>query len=240
MRYALYEEIAYFQLTYIDCNKSTALEDNILSIELLPNNQVITVNDFEFLYGASEEAFDIKTVNILCNIINIGETEINQVLFHMQNGKDYIWNIGSIKIEVVDLLQHDYISLGYRAFVESQLDRYYFVLNSNIDSAINLASLEYTMPTGLLTYTLVGSKSQTEESDDGQNTNILRPNESRLFTYSLKYSQYGECDFFIFKPFLKYEMNNSSYIMPLDFCIYSGYFTEDVINLIMRNPYLES
>ncbi len=242
MGYALYEEMAYFQFTYIDYNKSTALEDNVLSVELLPNNQVITVNDFEFLYGSSEKVFDIKTVNILCNIIKSGDTEINQILFHMQNGKEYIWNIGSIIIEVVDLPQHDYVSLGLRAFVESQLDRYYFVLNNKTKDIINLTSLEYTMPTGLLTYTLTGSKSQTEVSNDEQNTSmdLLQANESRLFTYSLKYTQYGECDFFVLKPFLKYELNDSSYTMPLDFCIYSGYFTEDVINLIMENPYIQS
>jgi hypothetical protein len=242
MGYALYEEKSNLQFSYLNYNKSTVFEDSIKSIELLPVNQIITVDSFDFRDGTSSEECDIRTLDIRFNIVNTGSTEVQQLIFHMQNGKDYIWDIGSIKIEVADLPRANNMTLGVRSFVSSDFDLYYFILNNETVNNIRLTSLEYSMPKGILDYVLSYSKLQVDgsEADQSDSKNLLMENESRLFWYSIEYTQYGECDFFILKPFLKYEMNNSSYTMPLDFCIYSGYFTEDVINLIMENPYIKN
>ncbi len=242
MGYALYEEKSLLQFSYLNYNKSTVFEDSIKSIELLPGNQTIAVDSFDFHDGTSSEELDIRTLNINFNIVNTGSIEVQQLLFHTQNGKDYIWDIGSIKIEVVDLPRENNMTLGVRSFVSEYFDLYYFIMNNETANDIRLTSLEYSMPEGILNYVLSYSKLQVDgsEADQSDSKNLLMANESRLFWYSFEYTQYGECDFFILKPFLKYEMNNSSYTMPLDFCIYSGYFTDDVIALIKENPYTQN
>jgi hypothetical protein len=240
--YALYEERGQLQLSYVNYNKSSAFEDSILSVELLPGNQIITVDNFSFLDGPSSKILDIRTIDIDFNIINTGSTDINKLLFHMKNGKDYIWDIGSIQMEVVDLPQYKHLTLGVRSFVASDFDNYFFILNNGTSDKIRLISLEYSMPKGTLAYNLKDSRSQTEESAAGQNTDLdlLMANESRMFKYSLEYTQYGECDYFIFKPLLKYELDASLYSMPLDFCIYSSNFTEEVMVQIKKNHYLQN
>ena len=152
----------------------------------------------------------------------------------MDSGVERTWDIGSIRMDVVELPRYQHVTLGIRQFVDSRFDEYYFSLVNGTSDVVKLRDLEYSMPEGVLVHTLKASAPSTSK-DRETDQSLLMVNESRMFRYSLEFTEYGQCYFFIFKPFLRYEVGTRIYTMPLDYAIYSSDFDDEVIDFIKEN-----
>ena len=133
--YALFEGKGHLGIPYLNYDKSKEFENSIASVKLLPTNQVIDISNYSILQGSSSEELDIRTIYIYYNLIGTVVTDINQILISMNNGVTYTWSIGSIRIEVVDLVDYSHFNLGVRQFVSSHIDEYFFTLWTRFSNA---------------------------------------------------------------------------------------------------------
>lgn len=211
------------QIPFLDFNKDYNLfSGQIKRVELLSNDKIYEVENFNIVNGSEDKNYIIRTLNVRFKTIKKGLSDINKIKLSMHDGNIITWDIGSLRIEVQDFENTQTLELGEREFVSSDFSSYSFVLNNLSNKSIVIKGLVYS--------NLNNIEFQTLETAN------LYSKESKKIVFKVKnYDKIDKYIFYYFKPFLKYMYNGKEFLFVLDFCVYSGNFTDDLVKYIKDN-----
>lgn len=239
--YFLDEEIGRIDIPFIDCNKNRNFEDNICSVELLPSRGIVDVKDFSFIDGSSSDELDIKTIAIEIDLLDTGSTMIDQIKIYFKNDEYYIWDIGNIKIDILDNTIRNHLELGVRHVLLSHFTEFTFNLINITDGDITVKDLVFDLPDEIFVEGLIVADTLSNISDQYliDDEYILNSKDSKVFSFKINATLEKQYRFYLFKPFLQYRYKEIEYLFPLDYIIYSGFFTDEVLDEIQKNGYIK-
>lgn len=220
--YTLHEKSGYMQIAFLDYNNYNDFCNKVKSIELMPTNNNIQITDFNITKGNKYEEKSIRTVEISFKLKKEGKEKINMLKINLIDGKSFIWDIGSWKIDIINTNVQNDLELGVRSFYESVFETYFFKLKNISDKDIYIKELVYDL-----------DKKIDLKLDSN---NLLNKGKSLKVTYKVDNDSgiVKNSDFYYFKPLLIYEIENEIKYYPLDFTVYSGNFTSELTNRLKK------
>ncbi|GAU79604.1 hypothetical protein [Fusibacter sp. 3D3] len=153
-----------------------------------------------------------------------GVVKFDELTVILSNGKTYIWQVGQWEIEIKRMTKYDDFEQGDRGFAVDPVPKYYFeMINKSIDG----------LRCGPLIYgDTISNKLQIDKQQSKMQI-------KSGFTDMMIYAEEGwvptEDAFYYIKPFLSYYAGDEAKIAPLKDVDFSGLFTEDAIDFILKN-----
>jgi len=230
--YFLNEKTGYIELAFLDYTGDFEnFCGDITNVELLPENDIIETQGFNFLEGSKSSKYVIRTLHADYKLKKSGIVNLKEIQLTHKDKKMEKWNIGNWDIDVKDDQNPGNIELGQRMIIFSSFENYVFGLKNVRKQDITIKDIVFKIDIGN------GSKKFTVSDKMNPlsvvqktllNSYILKPGESKYFIYYLN----SKTGFYCIKPFLNYLYNNQQLQYPLDVCVYSPVFTDDVIKNI--------
>lgn len=221
--YTLEEKTGYIQIAFVDYNDYNNFCSKIKSIELMPTNNNIEITNFRISKGNEHGEKSIRTAEIRFNLNREGKEKITMIKFNLIDDTAITWDIGSWEIEIINAVVENDMELGVRSFYESVLETYFFELKNISNKNIYIKELVYNLD---------------KQIDFKLNSNnLLKKGESSKVTYKVSNDNnlVKNSDFYYFKPLLIYEIENELKYYPLDFTVYSGNFSSELIDNLQKS-----